>query len=209
MVAAVVLLAAVSGVGAALALRTFQATSNGSAPATTTPTAPAALALPYDSWKPIGTSAVTPGEAAGSLRVTFPQRFWGGVHTEPTGIGCDYTLTGSGRVISGRGYGFGIRADLTGAQPIAQAFQYDTGLGGYRITQYPDGDGGTVVKMPVDNGWHRFSMSVRGDRYEVRVDDVVTASGATNLTCGGLMLRVWDGGVAEFRDLAVTPVTPG
>lgn len=164
---------------------------------------PTSIALPIQSWTPVGTSTITPGDTPGSLRVTFPERFWGGAHTEPD-VGCDYTLGGSGRVLNGRGYGFAVRADLSSGQPVAQGFQYDPGLGGYRDTQYPDGDGGRVIKAPTDSEWHQFTMSVRGDRYEVRVDGALVADGPTALTCGGLYLRVWDGATAEFRDLTVT-----
>lgn len=194
----VIALAVLTVVGVSLALRFVPGAATAPDDPPNTP-----IALPIQSWAPVGTSTISPGETPGSLRVTFPERFWGGAHTEPA-IGCDYTLTGSGRVLNGRGYGFAVRADLSSGRPVAQGFQYDPGLGGYRDTQYPNGDGGRVIKAPTDSGWHQFTMSVRGDRYEVRLDGALVADGPTKLTCGGLYLRIWDGGTAEFRDLTVT-----
>lgn len=191
-------IALVAAVGVPLALRLA---SGATAPPANPPVT--AIALPIQSWTPLGSSTITPGDTPDSFKVTFPERFWGGAHSEPD-VGCDYTLGGQGRVVSGRGYGFAIRTDLSSGKPVAQGFQYDPGLGGYRDTQYPDGDGGTVIKAPTDLGWHQFTMSVRGDRYEVRIDGAQVAAGPTTLACGGLYLRVWDGAVAEFRDLTVT-----
>ncbi len=192
-------IAVVVAVGTVLAVRLV---TGATAPPADPPVT--SIALPIQAWTPVGSSTITPGATPGSLQVTFPERFWGGAHSEPD-VGCDYTLAGMGRVVGGRGYGFAVRADLSGGQPVAQGFQYDPGLGGYRDTQYPDGDGGKVIQAGTDSGWHQFAMSVRGDRYEVRIDGTPVANGPTTLRCGGLYLRVWDGAVAEFRDLTVTP----
>lgn len=164
------------------------------------------VALPRQAWSPVGESAIADGSTPGSFRVSSFDLSWGGVRSDPA-VGCDYTLSGSARVVVGDGYGFAVRADLSSGTPVAQSFQYDPGAGGYRDTQYPNSEGGLVTPVGTDTGWHRFSMAVLGSRYEARIDDVVVGSGPTALSCGGLYLRLWRG-TAEFRDLTVTPTGP-
>jgi hypothetical protein len=95
--------------------------------------------------------------------------------------------------------------ELCGGIPSAQAFQYDLGLHGYRITQYPT-DGGTIIAASTDNAWHQFAVTVSGTSYAVQLDNVTVTSGTTGVTCGGVFLRQWSG-TSEFRDLVIAPAS--
>jgi hypothetical protein len=89
--------------------------------------------------------------------------------------------------------------------PTGQAFQYDPGAGGYRITQYPDSEGGTVKSSATDNEWHALSVTVKGDYYEVALDKIRVADGIVPSTGCGIYLREWSG-TSEFHNLTVTPI---
>ena len=107
------------------------------------------------------------------------------------------------RRASADAYGVTVRADLTGENPVGRALQYEAG--GYRDTEYPDGEGGTLIAATTDGEWHWVDVAVLDSSYAVLVDGVPVAAGSTSLACGGLFVRVV-GGTAELRDLQVQPL---
>jgi serine/threonine-protein kinase len=164
----------------------------------------APITLPRQSWTAVGATALQSGPDPGAFEISSTESYWAGVTATPNAT-CNYVFSGSARVVAGLGYGIAVRATFSGGIPSAQAFQYDPGAVGYRVTQYPT-DGGSIIAASTDTAWHQFMVMVSGAIYTVQLDNVTVASGTTGLTCGGVFLRQWSG-TSEFRDLRISPAS--
>ena len=164
--------------------------------------------IPATEWTAQGGAVITAGAASGEFSLSFDQTRWGAA-TYPV-AGCDYTFSGQARVTpGGAGYGFAVRAAWENGAPISgPAIQYEAppNITGYRITEYPDSEGGNVINFPTDFAWHAIRITVRGSSYEHYVDGRLVSAGTTASPCrNAVMLRVYSSTV-EVRDLRVDPL---
>ena len=169
---------------------------------------PVGIALPVTAWTPVGGASITPRDN-GVFEVTYDPTYWGGVIAHAN-VGCNYQLSGQGRVLAGDGYGFSVYASIDSeGTPYGQGLQYDVGAGGYKDVQLPDGsESGAVHSAVTDNNWHTITIQILNGIYTSSVDGQVIFTGDMPATCtSGLFIRLWNSTDAEFRNLSVTQLS--
>ena len=181
-------------------------------PATTRPARPAP---PPPGWQPLGATVVTAGSEAGSVIVTAPVRWAGGlVGTNTTG--CDYRVETDARIVERldpgqtlSGFGVVARAQVSATGVTdGRGLQYEDSFGRVRDVDYTQPDAAPNQELLTDNGWHHIAIEVSGTTYRSEVDGELVFSGTTTAACAGApWLRIWEASV-EVRNLTVTAVDP-
>ncbi len=179
----------------------------------------------YDGWSPL--SLPPPGDTSWSVTSTGVlcndgSLYYPRILADPTTLFTDYIFEADARLLSGKGYALLFRAE---DHDRFYSFQYDPGLDPgkwllrlYRFVDFtvwpPVGyDVADPVECPVPTGyeqWHHLKVKVVGTQIECYIDGIevfdVTDTDPSAPETGGIGLRTWAPGVAEFDNIVVLKV---